>query len=387
MTDPGSTLRAVVEHLERLERLPGSPGEREAAGWIRDRLAEAGLPARLEEAAVTGSFTLPLGLMSAAAGVAGLFAPRAVAAAVTAAAAAGIADDTSGGPQVVRRLLPRRTTVNVVAQAGDPAAQDVLVISAHHDAARGGLIFHPGPTVAVARALPGFYARQETSPQFMRLVAGAPLLSALGALLGRSGLRRAGAVGALVSTAAFADIAVRRVVPGAIDNLAAVAVVLQLARRLAAAPPEGLRVLLLSTGAEESSMEGMRGFVEAHGDALDPARTRFLVLECVGAQYPLVLEGEGMIRMHDYDPELREQLAAAGEAAGVPLRRGLRTGFATDALPPMRAGYRTACLASCDEYKMVPNYHSQADTAANLDFGAVQACADVAERLVRRLSA
>src|SRR4051794_39957591 len=379
MTGPAWTLRATVEHLERLERLPGSPGEREAARWIRDRLAEVGLEARLEEAPITGSFTLPLGLMSAAAGLAGLIAPRTLAAVTAAAASAGIVDDTSGGPQAFRRVLPRRTTLNVVAEAGDPAAPQTLVVSAHHDAARGGLIFHPAPTVAVARALPGFYARQQTSPQFMRLVAGAPLMSALGALLGHPGLRRAGAVGALLSAAAFADIAARHVVPGAIDNLAAVAVVLELGRRLAAEPPEGLRVILLSTGAEESSMEGMRGFVAAHRDALDPARTRFLVLECVGAPHPLVLEGEGMIRMRDYDADLREELAAAGGEAGAPLRGGLRTGFATDALPPMRAGYRTACLASSDELKMVPNYHSPSDTAANLDFGTVRACADVAE--------
>src|SRR4051794_590948 len=174
MTGPAWTLRATVEHLEHLERLPGSPGEREAAHWIRDRLAEVGLEARLEEAPITGSFTLPLGLMSAAAGLAGLIAPRTLAAVTAAAASAGIVDDTSGGPQVFRRVLPRRTTLNVVAEAGDPAAPQTLVVSAHHDAARGGLIFHPAPTVAVARAFPGFYARQQTSPQFMRVVAGGP---------------------------------------------------------------------------------------------------------------------------------------------------------------------------------------------------------------------
>ena len=133
-------------------------------------------------------------------------------------------------------------------------------------------------------------------------------------------------------------------------------------------------------------MEGMRGFVERHSPSLPRERTAFLVLESIGGPIPLVLEGEGMIRMHDYDSGLRERLAAAGDAAGVPLRRGLRTGFATDGLIPMLAGYRTACLAACDELKMVPNYHSQRDTAERLDANTVAACVDVTSALVRRLS-
>jgi hypothetical protein len=127
----------------------------------------------------------------------------------------------------------------------------------------------------------------------------------------------------------------------------------------------------------------MRGFVERHGSSLPRDRTSFLVLESIGGPIPLVLEGEGMIRMRDYDAGLRERLAAAGDASGVPLRRGLRTGFATDGLIPMLTGYRTACLAACDELKLVPNYHSTQDTSEHLDFGTVAACAKVALRLVR----
>jgi Zn-dependent M28 family amino/carboxypeptidase len=144
-------------------------------------------------------------------------------------------------------------------------------------------------------------------------------------------------------------------VPGANDNLAAVAVLLELARLLREAPPDGVRVLLLSTGSEESSMEGMRGFVARHSGALARERTRFVVLECVGGPEPIVLEGEGMLRMHDYTPAIRHCLAECGEHAGQRLRRGLRTGFATDALIALKAGYPTGVLTAIDEYKMAPN--------------------------------
>src|SRR5690349_11535251 len=158
-------LRAVVEHLQAIERPSASDGERRAAMWIRDELAALGCrAARVEPERAHGSFAVPLLLLSAAGAAAGLARRgRAVPAAAGIAAAGAIVDDVSAGPHVFRRLLPRRTTFNVVAETGDPDGQTTLVFVAHHDAARGGLVFHPGPTRAVAHALPGWYERQETS--------------------------------------------------------------------------------------------------------------------------------------------------------------------------------------------------------------------------------
>ena len=387
MPADATRLRAVVEHLEAIERPPASAGERRAAEWIRDALAGHGAAARVEEERATGSFPAPVALLSAAGMVAGLTSgARSLAALAGFGAAAGIADDVSGGPHLFRRLLPRRTTWNVVAEAGDPAGAETVVFVAHHDAANAGTVFDARPTRWVADTFPEWYARQETSPPLMQLVVAGPALAGLGALLGRRGLRRLGGMLALLSTAAVGEIALRRVVPGANDNLAAVAVLVELARLLAAAPPPGVRVLLVSTGSEESFMEGMRGFVARHAAALAPERTRFVVLECLGGPEPIVLEGEGMLRMHDYTPATRDWLAACAERAGHPLRRGLRSGFATDALIALKAGYPTATLAAIDEYKMAPNYHSARDVAANVDFGTAAACVAICLEAVRSLS-
>ena len=111
-----------------------------------------------------------------------------------------------------------------------------------------------------------------------------------------------------------------------------------------------------------------------------------MVLECIGGPEPILLEGEGMLRMHDYTPALRDWLAECADRAGHPLRRGLRSGFATDALISLKAGYPSAVLAAIDEYKMAPNYHSRRDVAANVDFGTVAACAEVCLEAVRSLS-
>jgi hypothetical protein len=381
-------LLATVEALQAIDRPPASAGERLAAEWIRDALAAEGVTARLEEEPATGTFPVPVAMLAALGAAAGLGRRgRLVPGAAGLAAAAGIADDVSGGSHWFRRAaLARKVTTNVVGELGDPGAPETVLFVAHHDAANGGLVFHPGPTRLIADTFPAWYARQETSPPLMQLVVAGPLLAGLGALVGRRRLRRAGGIAALLAALVVGEIAVRRVVPGANDNLAAVAVLLELARVLRADPVEDVRVILLSTGAEESFMEGMRGFVARHGAALDPARTRVVVLECVGGPEAIVLEGEGMLRMRDYTSATRDWLAEAGENAGHPLRRGLRSGFATDALIALKAGLPTAVLASIDEYKMAANYHSRRDVAANLDLGTVAACVDVCAEAVRSLS-
>jgi Zn-dependent M28 family amino/carboxypeptidase len=190
---------------------------------------------------------------------------------------------------------------------------------------------------------------------------------------------------ALLTTAVLSDIATRRVVPGANDNLSSVAAVLELARLIRDDPPRGVRVLLLSTGSEESFMEGMRGFLARHAGVL-PRETRFVVLESLGSPELILLEGEGMIRMRDYSPALKDVIAQSAADAGHPLRRRLRTGLATDALLPLLAGYETACIASCDEYKMASNYHSQRDTPERVDYGTVAQAVAVCGAALKRLS-
>jgi len=381
MSPDVARLQATVEHLASFDRPSASEGEHRAAEWIRAELAALGAPARVEEERAVGSMPLPLGLLSAAGVLAALGGRRT--AAVGLLATAGIVDDVSGGPHVLRRALRHRATWNVTATAGDPEAEETLVFVAHHDAANGGLIFRPELTRLIADTFPRWYARQQTSPQMMRLVAAGPALAALGALTGLRPLRRIGLTLAAGSTLAFLDIGTRTVVPGANDNLTAVAVLLELARALRDEPVRGVRVLLVSTGSEESFMEGMRGWVRRHGPALDPARTRVVVLETLGSPELIMLEGEGMIWMNDYDPELRDFLAESAQRAGVPLRRGLRLGFATDALSALRAGLPAATIASCDEYKMPTNYHSQRDIPRNVDYETVAAAARVAESAIR----
>jgi Zn-dependent M28 family amino/carboxypeptidase len=248
------------------------------------------------------------------------------------------------------------------------------------------LVFHPALPRFAAEHFPGLHERSEQSLPIMYATWLGPVLVALGALLDRGGLLRAGSSLASGAAIAMADIARAEVVPGANDNLSAVAVLLALARSLAHSPAHGVRVLLLSTGSEESFMEGMQGFARRHFPALDTEHTTMLCLECVGGPTLTLLEGEGMLRMRSYPAQTREMLARAASDAGVDLARGLRTVAATDALIALRAGYSVVTLASVDATKFPANYHWPTDRPENLDWSTIERAFLVTDRFVRDLA-
>jgi hypothetical protein len=384
--------RDVIEALTAYERPSASEGERRAAEWIAARLRAIGWDARIEAERAHGGYWWPLALANLlAAGGAALALrrrgkrSRALAAAISGVAAAAIWDDVGGGRLWFRRaLLPHRETWNVVAEAGDAAAERTVVVVAHHDAAHSGLVFHPALGRIGPRLFPRAHERSSQAPPIMFLVWGGSVLTLAGALTGRAKLLSTGLLFALGTVTAMADIGARRVVPGANDNLSAVAVLLAVAERLREAPLDGTRVILVSTGSEESFMEGMQGFGRRHFAALPTDSTDVLCLECLGGPTLIVLEGEGMLRMRDYSQALRDELVAAADDAGVAIARGLRTVAATDGLIALRAGYETATLASVDYTKLPLNYHWPTDAPEALHWQTIDDAIDVCERFLRR---
>ena len=388
--DCTAALREVVEALAPLERRAGSPAEEEAARWIAARLSDAGCVAAVEEEQfLDGYARLIAGLTAAGAlaGAAGL--TRGLRKPATAAAAlviAGIADDISNGPRLARRATTRpKTTWNVVARCGQDDADRTLVVLAHHDAAPTGRIFDERAQVWLGERFPGILERIDTSLPLWWAVLSAPATVAIGAALDKPRLLRAGVAGSLIATAVFADIARSPIVPGANDNLSAVAVLVALAERLRSDPVDGLKVLLVSCGAEEVLQGGIHGFAARHFPVLDRERTWFLSLETVGSPELVLVEGEGPVVMEDYfDRSFRDLVA---DRADAPLRRGMRARNSTDAVIPSRAGYPTATLASMDRYKALSNYHQLTDTPENLDYTTVRHALVVAEATARELAA
>ncbi|HWO84022.1 MAG TPA: M28 family peptidase [Solirubrobacterales bacterium] len=379
-------LRERLEELERIERPSASDGERQAAEWLVAQFDELGAEARIEAEDAHGTYWWPLGIgagLGALGAIAALRGRRLLGALLGAIGAAGMADDFPPGQRRLRRLLPRRTTYNVVCELGDPAAERTVVLIAHHDAAHSGLVFHPAIPELAARL--GLTEKTDTSPPLMAPVIGGPVLAALGALSGRRLLAKIGLFLGLGSVAAMADIGLRKSVPAANDNGTAVVALLELARRFGAEPPQGIRVVLLSTGSEESFSEGIKAFGERHFDSLPRESTFFLCLETLGATHLLALRGEGFLKMRDYPPRALAFVERVAGELGIWLYPNLRTYNGTDGLEPAAAGYETVALCSCTDHKQPGRYHWPNDTAENVDFSTLQRAIALSDALVRRL--
>jgi Zn-dependent M28 family amino/carboxypeptidase len=313
---------------------------------------------------------------------------------LTAAGLAGVLDEAQNGPRVLRRLVRRRrTTVNVVARVGQAdgegpgsAAQDgnpTLVVLAHHDAAQTGVLFDQTLQRRLYELAPEVLGRMKTPvPQWWIGLAG-PLCTIAAALGNRRGLARAGLLIGAAGSALVADVWRSRTVPGANDNLSAVAALVALAELLRERPLPGLRVLLVSCGAEETLQDGVRAMMARHRHELAPESTWFVNLDTVGSPHLAMLEAEGPIWMEHYtEPWLRDLVADCAERLEIPLERGFRARASTDSIIPSRAGYPIATLISLTDWRSPANYHLPSDVPENLDYDTI---AD-ATRLVHELA-
>src|SRR3954454_9375603 len=315
----------AIRNLASFERASASPGEQRAAEWIAEKFRELGLEPVVEEGRAHGGVWWPLGLLNAVAVVGAFLRPRWLGRLLAAVAAVAMVDDLDHRSRWFRRaFLPHRPTYNVHAIAGDAAARRTVLVVAHHDAAHGGRIFDTSLLRAVHDRWPALYDRFNRWPPLMWGVIAAPVLVA-------AGERRHSVRLGLGTIATMVDIGRSPVAPGANDNLAAVGALLALARRLRDEPVEGLRVILLSTGSEESNSEGMQEYGRAHFGELPRETTDVVALECLGSGTVTVAESEGFLLRHYYDDELKDLATACAQLAGVPVRRGLHTAFTSDA--------------------------------------------------------
>lgn len=376
-----------LTELAAIHRPSASQGERRAAEWIVARLSAAGPAARIESEPAHGDYWGPLALLSAAGAAGALLGRRRrlAGAALSALAAAGIWDDITGGAHHARRLLPRRETYNVVSAIGPADARRTVVLVAHHDAAKSGLIFHPGIPAFVWRNFPSLIEGSDTSPPLMWPVFAGPALAAAGSLTGSRIARVAGGIVSAASAAVFAQIGSTRVVPGANDNGTAVIGLIELARRLSREPTSSVRVMLVSTGSEESFMEGMRGFMRRHAPSLPRSDTFFLAVDTIGSPHLTAIRGEGMLYMNEYPRASLDLIDSVADELGIHLFPNLRLRNATDGLHALRQGYPCACLGSVTDYKAPSNYHWHTDTPENVDYGTMADGIRLCEGVVRRL--
>jgi hypothetical protein len=270
-----------------------------------------------------------------------------------------------------------------------------VVVSAHMDTQRTGLIWRGKFTRQVAhlyQKLPGAMK----SPLF-------PVMAAF-ALQPLAGVLTWAWPGSTVATVVtvyvfiiyavsgflLAEWSVGPFVPGAADNATGVAAALELADRWRQTPADGVDLVLLLSGCEETGPLGAAAWVEAHLDERPRDATSFLVLDTLSCGAPRFVDAEYTLaatRVHYHADMIR----LAGDVAR---RLGLRDAGPhalptfTDAIPFARRGIGGVSILTFEDGVYMPNYHQLVDTSDRVDFGvawqAVEFSWEVLKELARR---
>lgn len=374
MPSAETRLGADIAALAGMVRDSAGAGERASAAWIASRLSEVDGVEDVRVEPYRGPTTYAWAhLVHALAGlVAALRGSRLLALGVL----ASYELEVSARRPWLRRWLPSGEGANVVARIpGRGARRSTLVLVAHHDAARTGWMWDP--RIVQARAARR-NRRQATDP------AAGPVAAA--ALLVASGTRVGRWVGGALHTlmaALVLDVARRPTVPGANDNASGVAAVLELARRLAADPLDGVEVLLAFPGGEESGMGGMAAFLDAH--PLEPQTSFVLGLDTVGSGRPVVAVAEATLVAHRYREQDVELVEQAARRAGLEPPERWRLGGWTDPVLATYRGIPTVSLLSVGPGGHHTHYHVLDDIAEHVDLPCAARCVAVAEATARAL--
>jgi Peptidase family M28 len=389
--------RELIEELCSFEgRWPGTDAERRAANRLAERVRAMGRKVSVEPTYVHPEYSLVIAahVLLAIAGslIALLSAPAGFV--IVLIAATSLYLDQNTRLYLIRRLFFRRASQNVVSPGANPSAPARLILSAHYDAARTGLIFGPRST-RVAKRL-SKTARVLLGPLRILFWAGIVPLLAVSAL-------RLGGVDAtwlaiaqliptallLVFTVFLIDIALSGVVPGAYDNASGVAAVISTAQQLDDDPPKNLDVWLVLPGAEECNCEGMARWVAAHRKELEAESTFFVNLDSVSYGDPHYMASEGAIVSYRHDGrlyELCDAIATADRNDSDRYHAGpVRIPFQTDAQPAVIRGFRAISIVGVEDGLSPPYYHTHADTPEELDEEAMTRAVQFTLELVRQI--
>ncbi len=365
-------------------RYPGTEGDRRAIARVAEALEAAGLEVAVEEFSydVRPAFRALKAMLAgsaallAAAGFLVDAAPGWAAAAVALAlAAGGVFLAWTPGLERIYHAAGPTVTANVVGRRRAARPRLTLILLAHHDSKSQNLTLpvRVGLTlVALAGAL------------------GLAVLVALrlaGASAGPGWLPEAAGLAAAAALLGLATLESGNRSPGATDNAGSVGILLELARKLPAAVPEGVELIFLSPGAEEDHMVGAMRFLDRHLEELRPRPLLAINFDGAGLPgRPVLIERYGFGR--PFSPTLSTAARRAAARLGLRVRGVLiPPALGVDAIPFAHRGVECLTFASGGLSKAVLAVHSKNDRPENLSRGALDRVARLAAEVVLDVTA
>ncbi|MGK5089811.1 M28 family peptidase [Bdellovibrionota bacterium FG-2] len=302
----------------------------------------------------------------------------------------------------LRRLFPFKPSQNVI---GKLAAQGVpklrVVFLSHVDAAFTGVAFHPWILERLARLEESGKGRFKTRPaelavnclvalaciDFLWFCIGpwSPLWSWV------LGIEVLLTLPAVIITFVNLEAVIRNeIVPGANDNLSAVAALPVLAKRLMLDKHPDVEYLFIATGCEEASLGGADALARDMKGIWDKNDTVVVALDGLSMGDLFYVEGEGeVVRIEAplWLTSLTQKVAASearfNEVKGFEIPVG-----GTDASAFLAHGYDAMGLICVDpKYGAPRGYHRPEDNPENLEVDKIVYCIDFIEKLTKAVVA
>ncbi len=299
---------------------------------------------------------------------------------------------------ILRRLLGFKPSQNLLATLpaeGEPKLR--IVIGGHADAAFTGFLFSPWAIKHFSSELPapfGFMKRSlAVATRAEAFLAGTSLLRTFVGPLALP-LRPVEAVLAIPSFVAFLlglDVALRdKIVPGANDNLSAVAALPILAARLAAKKRKDVEIVFVVTGCEEASLGGGDALARDMEGVWDKERTVFLGLDSITNGDLTYLDVEGEVVKTPIPQWIRETAEATvkSDDAFAGVRPFEVPVGGSDAAAFLARGWDAVCLTCVDPEIGAPRqYHQITDDLEHLEMDKLTMAFDFAEALTEAIIA
>jgi Peptidase family M28 len=356
-------------------RGPGTDAERRASIWLGDELARTGRDVRIEpfwcrpNTALAHTWHVALAIAGSLIAIPS----HTVGAVLVAIALVSIVADATIGMSPGRRLTPEHASQNVIAtSAKQPPHAVRLIITANYDAGRSALAYRDVFRATSARLRRLFGDR---APGWIAWITIATAWLLATAILRIAGVSKSTVgvvqliptVGLVIAVPLLLDLAGADWSPGANDNASGVAVAMSLASALDVAPPAGVAVDLVLTGAGEGGGIGLRKYLRASRRTLQPSNAIVVGVAPTGGGRPRWWVGDGQFVPFRTSGTLRT--LAADTAAGEPHLQAAphRGRGATPAFPALRRRLPAIAIGCLDDGGLAPHSHQVGDTVDNVD--------------------
>jgi len=317
----------AFEHVDKLAyeigpRLAGSRGEEMAAEYIKQVMSSYGLKVNVQEFKfVDRGLKKRAGslLMASALTITFFVSP------IWALVAWVVA---FFGRWLLPLLLPKKRSRNVIGTIGSVDSDKTIVITAHYDSARckisrGGVLsvlIYPLLLLFTLFLILRFFVSDVW--RFLWVVSALPLMFMFGLT--------------------YVSGSIRKISPGANDNAAGVAVMLEAARYVSENAPKDTRVIFVATGAEE---QGLKGAEKLSTSGTIRKEALILNLDGVGfGSHPYFIEGNGLLRRTRTSSTINQRLFELGRKLNLVVKPWWAARAKHDHIPLVKKGYLATTL-------------------------------------------